>query len=152
MLPSCYCLWMYRSGQLVLLNFARWHVHCTNNQETYERSYISFMIFFWLTYDIHGVKSPTSALFFKRAYTRVILLGLFQSNAPCIQRLYLLFRANAGCFFRKALKSLFGLIYPLQQFDGIQLNNKLKTLNFNTFKGNESVVCCNQYCPKYRLK
>ena len=82
----------------------------------------------------------------------LILLGLFQSNAPFIQRLYLLFRANAGCFFRKALKSLFGLIYPLQQFDGIQLNNILKTLNSNTFKGNESVVFCNQYCPKYRLK
>ena len=65
----------------------------------------------------------------------LILLGLFQSNAPCIQRLYLLFRANAGCFFRKVLKSLFGLIYPLQQFDGIQLNNILKTLNLNTFKG-----------------
>lgn len=78
----------------------------------------------------------------------LILLGLFQSNAPCIQRLYLLFRANAGCFFRKALKSLFGLIYPLQQFDGIQLNNILKPLNLNTFKGNESVASCNQYLKK----
>lgn len=31
--PSCYCLWMYRSGQLVLLNYARLH-HCANKQET----------------------------------------------------------------------------------------------------------------------
>lgn len=108
----------------------------------------------WFSFDWHMTymqwSRPPLPYFSKELI--LILLGLFQSNAPCIQRLYLLFRANAGCFFRKALKSLFGLIYPLQEFDGIQLNNKLKTLNFNTFKGNESVVSCNQYCPKYRLK
>lgn len=108
----------------------------------------------WFSFDWHMTymewSRPPLPYFSKELI--LILLGLFQSNVPCIQRLYLLFRANAGCFFRKALKSLFGLIYPLQQFDGIQLNNKLKTLNFNTFKGNESVVSCNQYCPKYQLK